>query len=100
MRKSKTLNIKELLQLYDIIKPYLPETIDNKTTLLTVAGKIIDNMIAKNPDDYVKIVSFLSKIPEEKLIKRSSDKVFKLFIDGLIANKILLVIKFGEMIGL
>lgn len=98
MMESLTLN--NALALYKILGAYIPEIDDEDIDVFEFIGKIIENINSSNKhEDYTLSVELMSNKSWEEIKKLTSNEVLELFIDGLIANRIIQLKSFCDNIG-
>lgn len=94
------LTLPEALQLYLLMKSFLPDRLLGITPIDFIR-QLVDNIIqAGQPRAYLEIVSLMTKMEIEVLITNTPDDVLSACIDGLILNRVLELIDFCRKIGL
>jgi len=97
----KPLCIRDALQLYQVLKPHLPEKFDRDEVAAAFVKKIVDSMAESDPSAYLQAIVLMSGKTEKELEEKyDGQKVLGLFIDGLINNQAILLADFGRAIGL
>ena len=85
---ERLLLLNQLMKVYSLIEPYLPENLD-EGDILNYANIIVKNIGSANkPQDYLQIVSLLSELPVMQLLAFTPEEVLQLFIEKLFANRI------------
>lgn len=91
----RLLKFKEAIELYRMVKDYLPEIPEIDVNSLEFTGKIVKNIRnSEHPEDYVRIVVLLTGISKYQLIRMTPSEVVSLFIEGMMENNILDLAKF------
>lgn len=90
----------EALDLYLLIKPFLPETQD--LAPIDFIDKVVENIQQANkPEVYLNIVSILQHTDIETILEFTPDETLQYCLQGLINNKIYELINFfGKDLGL
>ena len=94
---TKPLNLKEALELYDIIGKYLPDTLDDRA--LDFMDKIISKIIDDGSSAYVDAICLMTKYKVSDLQLLESEELLILFMDSMTQNQIINLQKFCEEIG-
>lgn len=92
------MNLKRSLQLYKILEPYLPEDLDLEP--FDFISIIVRNMAESKTGDYIKALSFITEVPENRLIQMQIPDLFELFANGLIDVQIIYLTEFCRNKGL
>ena len=91
----KPLNLEKALELFNILCDHIQDT--KEPDAYTFVGKIVDSVIQKNRhEDYLKAASLMFDLPIDELVKFKPKEVIDMFIEGLIANKILELLDFAK----
>jgi len=92
------LTLEEALEMYKLLKDYLPDEVDS---IIGTAQGILDGVQENESDrDYIEAVSMMSRIPVDILVRRSSDEILEMFLEGLSINNIEELKSFCEGIGM
>jgi hypothetical protein len=95
----ESLTLSKAMELYEILGPHIPE-VDEDEDPLEFIGKIITHINSSNQhEDYTLSVELMSEKSWEEIKKFTSSEVLELFIDGLIANKIIQLKSFCDTVG-
>lgn len=89
----KPLNLKEALELYDILGKYIPEASPDESVLEFI-GTIVDRIVEDHSGAYVEATCLMNKCTLEELQEFSSQERLILFMDGLMKNNIINLRKF------
>jgi len=88
------LPLNKAFDLYKLLKGCIPDSGDS---IITIAHEIID----KSDDmSYIESVSLMSNIPVKILVRRESNEILDLFLEGISVNEILELKSFCESIGM
>lgn len=95
-RMDHMLNIHQAFRLAKILAPHIPDDVDvTQITLLEFGGKILKSMIdAGRHDDFFIALDILTGKTAEEVMALGEEKSFLLFMDGLIENEFLSLLKF------
>lgn len=90
------LNIHQAIRLAKILAPHIPDDVDvAQITLLEFGGKILKSIIDMGRhDDYFMALNVLTGKTATEIMELGEEKSFLLFIDGLIENEFLSLMKF------
>ncbi|MBU2177692.1 MAG: hypothetical protein KJ556_21580 [Gammaproteobacteria bacterium] len=94
----KPLNLKEALELYDILGKYLPEASKDETVLEFI-GTIVDRIVEDRSGAYIEAICLMHKCTVEELQGLPSQERLIFFMDGLMKNNIINLKKFCKEIG-
>jgi len=88
------LNIKKALELYKMLKDFIPEY-ELTDSYLDFTGKIIHNINnSETPERFGESIILMTGISVKELSETKSVDVIRLFIDGLSENKFLSLLDF------
>lgn len=94
------INLHSALRLAKLLDPYIPANPDLDAPILDFVGKILDRIVETgNHADYLASVEIMTGVDVDTLVTMSTEQVFRMFADGLIENKILLLIDIYRDIG-
>lgn len=92
------LTLEEALELYKLLKDYLHSEVDS---IIGMAQGILDGVQKNQSDrDYIEAISLMSGIPVNALVRRDSDEILEMFLEGLSINDVLDLKDFCEGIGM
>jgi hypothetical protein len=95
----ESLTLSKAMELYEILGPHIPE-VDEDEDLLEFVGKIIEHINSSNQhEDYTLSVELMSEKSWKEIKNLTSEEVLRLFIEGLIANKIIQLKSFCDTVG-
>ena len=95
---EKPLNLKKALELYDILGKYIPDVPSDKTVLEFV-GKIVDKIVEDGSSAYIEAICLMTGYIFEDLQNLAPEERLMLFMDGLMLNNIINLVKFCKDIG-
>ena len=93
------LPIDKSLELYGLIKPHLPE-VDEGVEFVAFIRAVIDSMRETDFVDYVMSVQLLHGLELDEVLEMESQDIFIAFLEGLSKNKIFVLVRFCESLGL
>jgi len=95
--KHKALNLKEALELYDLLAKFIPKNTDDT---IDFAGKIIDNIIkSENSNNYFLSIQLMTGLSEKEILKMNAQEIFIAFCEYIAINRILDLVEFCKKIG-
>ena len=94
------LTLDKALRLYDVMKPYVNEVVEENLNSLDFIQGIIHQMNQQNPRDYCEVVSIMTNKPIKDVVDTmSTQERFLAFVEGLAENKIVSLVKMVEKVG-
>ena len=92
------LTLDKALEVYKLLKDYLP---DGEDSIIDIAHGILDEVGKKEADaKYIESVSIMNNVPVKVLIRRESEEILDMFLEGLSVNSIVDLKDFCEGIGM
>lgn len=92
------LPLDKALELYSLLKDYLPDKVDS---IIELSDIIMNSIVEKEGfDNYVKSLSLMSGIPEKILAMRDKNERVSLFMEGLLVNEVMELKVFCESLGM
>lgn len=86
---NRTLSLKEMFQLYDLVGKYMPKEEIKEDTVLQFIGKIVDNLIeAGKHSNYVDAILLMKHKRLEDIKDLPTKEIIGLFVEGLAENDI------------
>lgn len=82
----KPLSLQKSSELYTLLKPYLPE--EKGLEILYYIGIIISRIAAGDKDIYVQALELMVGQSRDTLLRLNGDELYKLFVDGIISNRL------------
>ena len=79
------------MQLYFLIKDFIPTDFDANYDFLTFVGKVVNDMSVK---EYVDTVSLMTGIPTSQFRDEDAEDIFKIFGAGIAINNTYELIEF------
>lgn len=93
------LNLEKALQLYDMLREYLPEDNIDELRVLDFIGTIVDNIADDNSTAYIDSLMLMSGLSLAELEGFSSEYLLEMFATGLIKNDIVNLRRFCNEIN-
>lgn len=93
------LNLEKALQLYDMLREYLPEDNIDELRVLDFIGTIVDNIADDNSTAYIDSLMLMSGLSLAELEGFSSEYLLEMFAAGLIKNDIVNLRRFCNEIN-
>jgi hypothetical protein len=94
------LNLSQAFELYDLIIPYLPKTIEKGELTISYVSRILGNIRdGSDPDVFTRIMILLTGLSRRELIAFDVKDIVDTFMVKLVENKILDLVKYMQEIG-
>jgi len=91
--KAKILNIDEAIQLYGYLQEFLP-FLEEYSTIPAYSSAIIQALMVKQPSIFMDVIILLTGKERSEIILAGEIEAVKVFYQGMILNKILLLTEF------